>query len=72
LILYRDTKPDGLATTSQDDIARRAGVSVRTVYTALRRLEHLGLLQVVYQGGLNRGVSVYRLRATGDDGEQST
>jgi len=60
LILYRDTK-DGTARTSQADIARRAGISVRAVRTAIRRLESLGLLTVVYLGGLNRGVSRYRV-----------
>ncbi|MFQ5807588.1 MAG: helix-turn-helix domain-containing protein [Phycisphaerae bacterium] len=66
LVLFRDTKPNGLACTSQTDIARRAGVSVRTVYRALRRLVRLGLLVVVRKGRLNVGASVYRLRATAD------
>lgn len=69
LILYRDTKPNGLARTGQADISRRAGVTVRTVYTALRRLEKLGLLLVVHKGGLNRGASIYRLRAVVKSGD---
>lgn len=59
-ILYRDTK-DGTAATAHTDIARRGGLSVRSVQTAIRRLERLGLLKVIYQGGLNRGSSRYRL-----------
>jgi hypothetical protein len=60
LILYRDTK-DGTAATAQADIARRAGVSVRTVHGSVKRLERLGLLKVIYRGGLNRGSSRYRV-----------
>jgi hypothetical protein len=60
LVLYRDTK-DGTARTSQADIARRAGMSPRGVRDAIRRLESLGLLKTVYQGGLNRGPSRYRV-----------
>lgn len=70
LVLYRDTKPDGVASTSQADIARRVGVTVRTVYAALKRLERCGLLVVVHRGGLNRGVSVYHLGAVADDDAQ--
>ncbi len=60
LILYRDTR-DGTARTAQSDLARRSGLSVRGVAKALRRLEKRGLLKVVYRGGLNRGMSRYRV-----------
>jgi len=60
LILYRDTR-DGTARTAQSDLARRSGLSVRGVVKALRRLEKRGLVKVVYQGGLNRGMSRYRV-----------
>jgi len=60
LVLYRDTR-DGTARTAQSDIGRRTGLSVRGVAKALRRLEKRGLLKVVYQGGLNRGMSRYRV-----------
>jgi hypothetical protein len=60
LVLYRDTR-DGTARTSYDDIARRAGCSRRNVSRAVRRLERLGLLEVVRRGGLRRGVSRYRV-----------
>jgi hypothetical protein len=35
LVLYRDTKPDGTARTSQADLARRAGTSDRSIRRAL-------------------------------------
>lgn len=61
LVLYRDTK-DGIARTGQTDIARRAGVCTRTVKRAIRQLEQMGLVTVVRRGGLNSGVSSYRVR----------
>ena len=70
LVLYRDTNPDGLVRTSQADLARRVGLTVRTVYAALKRLERCGLLVLVHRGGLNRGTSVYRLGAVADDDAQ--
>lgn len=59
--LFRDTKPDGLARTSQADLARRAGLSARTVVRAIASLVRRGLLKIAYQGGLRRGVSSYRV-----------
>src|SRR5262245_52598108 len=59
LVLYRDTKPDGTARTSVDDIARRAGIARRTVVNAIARLQQLKMLRVVKKGGLNRGPSSY-------------
>jgi DNA-binding MarR family transcriptional regulator len=61
LVLYRDTK-DGTARTSQTDIARRAGVNVRTVKRAIAGLHRRGLLVLVHRGSLRRGPSTYRLR----------
>ena len=61
LVLYRDTKKDGTARTSQADIARRGGICSRTVLRAIRRLCRGGLLTVVYRGGLRRGPSTYRV-----------
>lgn len=60
LILYRDTKK-GTACTSQTDIARRAGLSVRAVRYAVKRLVAAGLLTVVFQGGLRRGTTRFRV-----------
>lgn len=59
IVLYRDTKPDGLARTAQADIARRIGMSARTVKRAVHNLETLGLLTVKYRGGLGGRLSVY-------------
>jgi hypothetical protein len=61
LILYRDTKRDGSARTSVDDLARRAGNDRRNVLRALKRLQDRRMLQVLRQGGLNRGPSSYRV-----------
>ncbi len=61
-VLYRDTKPNGLAKASHNSIAERIGRGVRTVYSAVRQLEAAGLLIVVRRGRLNAGVSVYRVR----------
>jgi hypothetical protein len=61
LVLFRDTKPSGIARASVDDIARRGGIGRRTVLRSLRRLEELRMLRVVNQGGLNRGPSAYRI-----------
>jgi hypothetical protein len=74
LVLYRDTR-NGTACTSQADIARRAGLSVRAVKNAVRKLRASGLLVVVFSGGLNRGPSRYRVeplqkRATRTTGER--
>jgi hypothetical protein len=60
LVLYRDTR-NGIAETSQADIARRARLSSRTVRYAIGRLTKRGLLALVYRGGLNRGTSKYRV-----------
>src|SRR5262249_6577276 len=61
LILWRDTKPNGLAATSQADLARRAGVSERAVRFALNELRGKGLIAVVRRGSLRRGPSSYRV-----------
>ena len=67
LVLYRDTKADGLARTSQADIGRRAGVNVGTVKRAVATLCRRGLLTVVFRGSLRRGPSVYRVRPLAKD-----
>ncbi|MCC7419343.1 MAG: helix-turn-helix domain-containing protein [Planctomycetaceae bacterium] len=59
LVLFRDCR-DGIARTSQADIARRAGMTDRTVRRTLKRLETRGLVQTVSRGGIHRGVSKYR------------
>jgi DNA-binding IclR family transcriptional regulator len=61
LLLWRDTRPDGLARTSQADLARRAGCDPSTVKRALRRLRAAGLLTTVCRGRINAGPSVYRV-----------
>lgn len=63
-ILYRETKPDGLATLSHQRIAACIGTSRKTVTRAMSRLEAAGLLTVVRHGGWQRGPSTYRVHAT--------
>ena len=62
LVLYRDTR-NGTACTAQSDIAKRIGASDRAVRTAINKLIKLGLLVCVWQGGLNRGPSRYRVES---------
>jgi hypothetical protein len=64
LVLFRDTKADGIARTGQADIARRAGLSVRGVKLALKTLKAKEMIQVVRRGQLNTGPSAYRVRPT--------
>jgi len=64
LVLFRDTKPDGLARTSQNDIARRCNLSPRTVKLALRVLRAKGFVEVVHRGHLRTGPSAYRVYPT--------
>jgi len=61
LVLYRDTKPDGIARTSQADLARRTGLSDRTIRRAIEQLKAKELLQVLHQGGKWCGISTYRV-----------
>lgn len=61
LVLFRDTKRNGLAQTGQTDIGRRIGCTPRGVRKALAELRRFGLLAVVRRGGIGRGPSVYRV-----------
>jgi DNA-binding GntR family transcriptional regulator len=59
-VLYRHSK-DGIARTSQPDMARRAALSERHVRRVLRRLADAGLLVLVHRGSLRSGPSRYRV-----------
>ncbi len=61
LILYRDTKRDGTARASLDDLARRGGMNRQTASRAVGRLARRKMLQVLRRGGLNCGPSTYRV-----------
>ena len=61
VVLWRDTKPNGLAKTAISDLARRMGCSTTTAKRAVRELRAAGLLDVPVLGGLGRGASVYRV-----------
>lgn len=60
-VLWRDTKRNGLARTSQTSIAARIGVTDRTVRRAIDRLEKDGFVAVVQRGGVRRGPTIYRV-----------
>lgn len=60
MVLYRDTR-DGTARTAQSDIAKRSGCNRRSVCRALKSLEQKGLVEIMYRGGVNRGLSRYRV-----------
>ena len=60
LVLWRDTK-DGTVRTSIADVARRIGASRRAVIDAVAKLRKRKLLTLVFRGGINRGVSIYRV-----------
>lgn len=62
LVLFRDTKPDGTARTGQTDIAERAGLCVRMVKKALKKLIGRDIVKVLRRGRLNAGPSVYKVR----------
>lgn len=69
-ILWRDTKPDGLARAGQTHLARRAGVSDRAVRDALKELLAAGVVKLVSQGRAGVGVSVYRVRGVNPNAAQ--
>ncbi len=50
LMLYRDTKPTGLARTSLADLARRGGMSRRQASRALRALGERGAVHIIRKG----------------------
>lgn len=61
LMLYRETKPDGIATAPQRMIAARCGVDRKTVERAIVSLTKRGLLRVVHPGGYRRGTARYKV-----------
>jgi hypothetical protein len=66
LILFRDTKAaTGTARTGQNDMARRAGLSVRAIKKAIQTLKAKGMITITYRGRLNAGPSIYRVHSTG-------
>lgn len=61
LILYRDTKPNGLARASLDDLARRGGFDRQTASRSVGSLVARKMLLIEKKGGLNVGPSTYRV-----------
>lgn len=57
-----DARRGGVARTAVSDIARRLGISPRTVKRALAVLIKGGFLEQVIRGGIGRGPSTYRVK----------
>ena len=72
IVLYRNVR-DGSVRQSAGDIARVTQSSRRQVVRAINYLCDVGLLTVIYKGGLNKGPSRYRVNggSTGDTGVTS-
>jgi hypothetical protein len=67
LLLWRDER-GGTARTAVSDLARRSGLSARTVKRALAALRRGGFAVPVHRGTPGTGPAVYRLRATSPGG----
>lgn len=63
-VIYRETKPNGLARVSHSRMGKCIGKSRHTAMRAVGRLEEAGLLTVVRRGGLIGGASTYRVNST--------
>jgi hypothetical protein len=64
LMLYRETKSNGVACMSHGQIAQMIGTSRRTVIRAVQHLEDAKLITVIRRGGLAGGSSSYRVHGT--------
>lgn len=64
MVLFRETKPNGLACISHSQIAERIGSCRRTVVRATQHLEDAKLITVVHRGGMTGGSSSYRIHGT--------
>ncbi len=60
LCLFRDSR-NGTATAAQSYIAQRCGLQRPMVSTTIGELEALGLVVTIHRGGINRGLSRYRV-----------
>jgi len=61
LVLFRDVR-NGAARAGMSDIARRCGMSRRSVIRAIDALKARGLLEVTARGTINGKPNTYRLR----------
>lgn len=61
LVLFRETKPDGLARITVEQIAARAGICTRSVDRGLDELRGDRFAVCVSRGTRNKGPSVHRL-----------
>ncbi|MBY0458907.1 MAG: helix-turn-helix domain-containing protein [Gemmataceae bacterium] len=66
MMLLRDER-GGVARTAVTDLARRCGLSVRTVKRRLAELKALGVVEVLTPGTRSSGPTGYQLHATAPD-----
>ncbi len=69
-ILFRETKPSGLASVSLSQLAESIGMKRRTAIYAIQELERGGLLSVVKRGNAKTGSSIYRIHGTAKQGNR--
>lgn len=62
LVLFRESKPDGLARVTIAQIAVSAGICTRSVDNGLRELRDKRFVVLVSRGNRNKGPNIYRLR----------
>lgn len=67
LVLFRDARVNGLVRSAQLDLARRIGVSERTIRTALKSLKGSRLVEELRKGSPEGGPSLYRIRPLFED-----
>lgn len=65
MIKFADT--DMTVTKSIRDVARTAGMSFHTVRMAIRELEAMGKLEVLFRGKQGTGPSKYKINATNEE-----
>ena len=58
--LYRHST-NGVSTLAQSRMAEMCGISTRTVQRTLHKLKQKGLVEIVYQGSVGKGMSKYRI-----------
>ena len=61
LALFHASDVEFKTTIGRTKLADRVGVSPSTISLTLERLEQAGLITVMYQGGIGRGSSRYRV-----------
>jgi hypothetical protein len=65
MVLYRETKPNGLAQVSHNQIAEMIGLKRRATINATQELIAKGLIKVIHRGSATtHEATIYRIQAT--------